>query len=64
MDENEKAYSDGYESEHSGYKLKDNPHKRFSEKWSQWRQGWLDHRSDDQYWVIREKIHKKWRYKK
>ena len=50
MDIEEKAYSEGHFSYHDGRRLKDNPYKRFTTEWEQWKQGWTDERTEDPYW--------------
>ena len=50
MDSLEKAYAEGHNAYHDGYRLKDNPYKRFSEEWGYWRMGWYDEKQDDPYW--------------
>ena len=50
MDSEEKAYEEGHNAYHDGYRLKDNPYKRFTKEWEEWKCGWLDEKSDDPYW--------------
>ena len=59
MDEEEKAYSDGHNAYHNGYTLKNNPHKRFTEEWEEWRSGWNDEKKDDPYWERVKRLRKK-----
>lgn len=44
------AYSKGHDAYYNGYRLKDNPYKRYTDQWEQWRQGWNDEKQDDPYW--------------
>jgi ribosome modulation factor len=50
MDANEVAYAEGHQAYHDGHRLKDNPYKRHSEQWEEWRTGWSDEKADDPYW--------------
>lgn len=50
MDDEEKAYDEGWRSSYLGYGLRENPYKRHSEMWDSWRDGWLDNRKSDPYW--------------
>lgn len=50
MDTKEQAYSQGHQAYHDGYNLRNNPHKRYTEEWDEWRSGWSDEKSDDPYW--------------
>jgi len=61
MDIEEIAYGKGHNAYHNGYTKKDNPYKRFTKEWEQWREGWNDEKSDDPYW---EKLKKYYRRKK
>jgi len=45
----ENSYSEGYSANHNGYRLSDNPYKRFTESWNSWKQGFLDNDKDDPY---------------
>ena len=50
MDIEDIAYDKGQNAQHDGYTLKDNPFKRFSPEWEQWKMGWGDMNNDDPYW--------------
>ena len=58
---NEKQYSEGHVAYYNGLRLKDNPYKRFTQEWEQWRQGWNDEKSDNPYWERLRYIQKKHR---
>ena len=47
---NKEPYSEGYAAQHNGYRLSDNPYKRFTDNWSNWKQGWCDNDKDDPYY--------------
>lgn len=63
MNSEEKAYGEGHEAYHDGHTLRDNPYKRHTEEWIEWKNGWNDEKSDDPYWEKIRKIHKKWKIK-
>lgn len=50
MSEEKNPYGEGHEAHYIGHRLKDNPYKRFTEDWEQWREGWKDEDADDPYW--------------
>lgn len=50
MDSEDIAYDKGQNAQYAGYTLKDNPFKRFSPEWEQWKMGWEDMNNDDWYW--------------
>jgi len=58
MDSEDLAYSEGHNKYHDGYTLRHNPYKRFTPEWQQWKQGWLDEKSDDPYWETVNRIQK------
>jgi len=55
---NNKYYGQGHEAHYRGYTLKHNPYKRFSNEWTNWRQGWNDSNNDDDYWQKIRNIHR------
>lgn len=57
--DNPKSYGDGHEAYYNGLRLRDNPYKKFSHEWEQWRQGWHDEKSDNPYWEKIIRIQKK-----
>lgn len=63
MNSEEKAYSEGHQAYHDGYRLKSNPYKRFTLEWEEWRSGWNDEKNDDPYWEkvrrLQQKAYKK-----
>lgn len=54
-------YGQGHMAYHDGYRLSDNPYKRYSEEWQEWRDGWNDEKREDPYWERIRRIHKKTR---
>jgi ribosome modulation factor len=59
IEEEEEAYSQGHQAYHDGHTLKDNPFKRFTEQWDEWKSGWNDEKSDDPYWEKIRRIQRK-----
>lgn len=50
MKEEKNPYSAGHNAHYAGHRLKDNPYKRFTEDWREWKSGWQDEDNDDPYW--------------
>ena len=49
MDLLEQAYSLGHQAYHDGYRLKNNPYKRHTEEWEEWKSGWNDEEFKEKY---------------
>ena len=56
---NEDAYGDGHTAAYNGHELKDNPHKKGTEEYKDWKMGWEDDTKEDTYFSDVRKIHKK-----
>lgn len=50
MDSEDKCYSEGYNAYYNGFTLSQNPYKRFTPEWEQWRYGNNDSKKDNPYW--------------
>lgn len=55
----EKIFAEGYQAQHDGHRLRDNPYKRFSLEWEEWKSGHECSSKDDPYWENVRKIQKK-----
>lgn len=55
----EKIFAQGYQAQHDGYRLRDNPYKRFSPEWEEWKNGHECSAKDDPYWNNVRKMQKK-----
>ena len=60
---NEDAYGDGHIAAYNGYTLKDNPYKKGTEDYKDWKMGWEDDTEEDPSFQEIRKIHKKYNKK-
>ena len=51
MNSEEKAFDEGWNAAYKGYMRKDNPYKRFTIEWSNWRDGNDFSHQSDPYWI-------------
>ena len=51
MNSEEKAFDEGWNAAYKGYMRKDNPYKRFTPEWTEWREGNVLGHRDDPYWI-------------
>ena len=56
---NEDAYGDGHIAAYNGHTLKDNPYKKGTEEYKDWKMGWEDDTKEDTYFQEIRKIHNK-----